>query len=53
MDLENILEVARGKGEAVGCPGSLGLLDPNYCHLEWISNEVLMYIAQGTISSHL
>jgi len=31
MDLENRLLVARGEGEGVGGPGSLGLTDANYC----------------------
>jgi len=31
MDLENRLVVAKGVGEGVGWPGSLGLLDANYC----------------------
>ena len=31
MDLENRLVVAKGEGEEVGCLGSLGLIDTNYC----------------------
>ena len=31
MDLENRLVVAKEKGEGVGCTGSLGLVDENYC----------------------
>ena len=38
MDLESKLLV--DEGEEVGWTGSLGL---NYCHLEWISNEILLY----------
>ena len=31
MDMENRLEVAKGKGEGVGWTGSLGFIDANYC----------------------
>ena len=31
MDLENMLVVAKVEGEGVGCIGSLGLIDENYC----------------------
>ena len=31
MDLENRLVVAKGEGEGLGWPGSLGLIDRNYC----------------------
>jgi len=43
MDLENRLVVAKGEGEGVGWTGSLGLIDANYCLLEWISNGILLY----------
>ena len=36
------LVFAKGEGEGVGWIGSLRLVDANYCHLEWISNEVLL-----------
>jgi len=42
MDLENRLVVAKGEGEGVGWIGNLGLIDVNL-HLEWISNEILLY----------
>ena len=42
LDLENRLVVAKGEGEGVGWPGNLGLIDANV-HLEWISNEILLY----------
>ena len=42
MDLENRLVVAKGEGERVGWIGNLGLIDVNL-HLEWISNEILLY----------
>ena len=41
------LVVAKWQGEGVRWTGSLGLL-----HLEWISNEVLLYSTE-TISNHL
>ena len=31
MDLKNRLVVAEGEGEGMGCTGSLGLIDANYC----------------------
>jgi len=52
MDMEKRLVVAKGEGERVGYIGSLGLIDANHFHLEWISNEILLY-STGTISSHL
>ena len=42
IDLENKLVVARGEREEVGWTGSLGLIDEDL-HLEWISNEILLY----------
>ena len=51
MDMENRLVVAKVEEEGVGWTGSLfcrcKLLD-----LEWISNEVLLGVAQETISNH-
>ena len=36
--------VAKGDGKGMEWTGSLGLVDANHCiHLEWISNEVLLY----------
>ena len=40
MDLENRLVVAK---EGVGWIGSLRLIDADFCLLEWISNEILLY----------
>jgi len=37
------LVVSKEKGEMVGWTGCLGLVDANYWHLEWISNELLLY----------
>ena len=50
MALENRIVVA--KGEGVGWTGSMGLIDAKLLHLEWISNEILLY-SRATISSHL
>ena len=41
-DLENRLEVVKGEGQGVGWTGSLGLIC-KLLHLEWISNEILLY----------
>ena len=46
------LVISQAEGEGVEWTRSLGLVDAKYCHLEWISNATLMYIAQGTISNH-
>ena len=46
--MENRLVVA--KGREVGWLGSLGLVDANL-HLEWISNEILMYSRGNYIQS--
>ena len=44
----------QGGRKGVGWTGSLGFEDTNYCIIEWISNEDLLYgIAQGTIRNHL
>ena len=31
LDMENRLVVAKGKGDGVGWPGNLGLIDADYC----------------------
>ena len=43
MDMENILVIAKGEGKGVGWTGSLGFVDRERLHLEWTSNEVLLY----------
>ena len=53
MDLENGLMVAEGEGEGVGWMGELGVNRCKLLPLEWISNEILLYRTQETISSHL
>ena len=52
-DMNSRLVVAKGKEEGVGWTGRLGLVYAKLLYLEWISNDVLLYIAQGTISSLL
>ena len=42
----------QGRGGGSGMDGSLGLVDANYFHLEWVTHEVLL-TAQGTISNLL
>ena len=50
MDLENRLVVAKGEGEGVGWTGNLGLIDRcKLSHLEWISNEILLYSSRNYI----
>ena len=49
-DIENQLMIAKGEGEGVGQTGSLGLADANL-HLEWKSNEVLLYSRGNSIQS--
>lgn len=51
MDLENSLVVA--KGEGVGGTGSFEVSRCKVSHLEWVSNEVLRYSTQRTVSKHL
>ena len=41
--MENRLVVVMGDGEAVGWTGSLGFVYTKVFHLEWISNEALLY----------
>ena len=43
MDLEYRLVVAKGEGEGVGWTANLRLIDANLLHLEWISNDILLY----------
>ena len=42
-DLENRLVIAKGEGEGVGWTGNLGVNRCKLLHLEWISNEILLY----------
>ena len=41
--MEKRLVVAKGEGEGVGWIESLGLVDGKLQHLEWLSNEILLY----------
>ena len=50
-DIENRFVVAEGEGKGVGWTGSLGLVDETI-HLEWISDEVLLY-STGNYNSFL
>ena len=45
------LWLPRGKREGVGYPGNLGFVDENELHLEWISNEDLLYSTGNYIQS--
>ena len=43
--------VAKGERKGVGWTGSLGLVDIELLHLEWISNEVLLLSRGNYIQS--
>ena len=43
MDMENRLLVVKGEGRASGMDGEFGVGRCKLLHLEWISNEVLLY----------
>ena len=43
MDLENRLVVGKGEEEGLGWTGSFGLIKHKLFHLEWISNEIVLY----------
>ena len=45
--------VVKGEGIGSGMDWEFGVGRCKVLHLEWISNEVLLYIAQGAISSLL
>ena len=52
MDLENRLVVAKGEREGVGCIGSLGFIDADYCL--WNGRAMRSCcVALGTMSGHL
>ena len=51
-DIENRLVVAKGKDRQSGMDGEFRVSGYKLLHLEWISNEVLLY-GSGTISSLL
>ena len=43
IDIQNILEVAKGEWEGSGIDRECGVGRCKLSHLEWISNEVLLY----------
>ena len=43
----------QGGGGQTGVNWEFGVSRSKSLHLEWISNETPLYIAQGTISNHL
>ena len=54
MDLEDRLVVAEGEGEGLGGTGRDWEFEVSRCkllHLEWISNEVLLYSTGNCTSS--
>jgi len=51
--MENRLVAAKGKQGGNGLDWEFGAGRCKVSHLEWISNEVLLYIAQETVSSLL
>ena len=52
-DIEDRLVVAKGEGEGNGLDWEFGVSRYKLLRLEWINNNVLWYIAQGTISNLL
>ena len=52
MNLENRLVAARGEGEGLGCIGSLGLTDANYCFWNGLTVRSSC-VALRTMSSYL
>ena len=52
MDIKNRLVGAKGEWGRGGMDGELGLIDAKLFHLEWLSNEALLY-STGTISNLL
>ena len=51
MDMENRLGVASGEGEGSGMDWEFGVSRYKLLHLEWISNEVLLYSTGNYIQS--
>ena len=52
MDLENRLVVGKGEREGVGCIGSLGLIDADYCLWNGLAKKSCCVVL-GIMSSHL
>ena len=50
-DTKNRLVVAKGNSGEAGWMESLGLVDHKLLHIEWISNEVLLYSTGNYIQS--
>ena len=50
-DIDNRLVVAKGEGKRSGVDGELGVGSCKLLHLEWISNEVLLYSTANYIQS--
>ena len=53
-------QIHRHREQTCGCQGGGSGMDWEFgvgrcklLHMEWISNEILLYIAEGTISNHL
>ena len=51
MDLENRLVVANGWREGSGMDWEFGVNRRKLLHLEWISNEILLYSTRNYIQS--
>ena len=49
MDMENRLAVAKGDGEGVEMDWEFGVSRCKLLHLEWISNEILLYSTRNHI----
>ena len=50
-DIENIPVVAKGEGGGIGMDWEFGVSSFKLLHLEWISNEVLLYNTGNCIQS--
>ena len=51
MDMENRLVVAKGGGAGSGMDWEFGVSRGKLLHLEWISNEILLYSTGKYIQS--
>ena len=49
--MENRLVVAKGEGEDSGIDGDFGVGRCKLSHLEWISNEILLYSTETYVQS--
>ena len=50
-DIENRFVVAKGSGKGSGMDGEFGVSRCKLIHLEWLSNEVLLYSTGNYIQS--